>query len=244
MAISFVGSTAGGTINGGNVTLTFPGTYKPGDYAYIATTLGTSKATNPTIQSSSGGTSSTNFTSLITTAVSSYCRFGVFRIEITSTATQTQAVSIGTGGSTDAAAAAVLILRGVEDTSPEDVTATSTTGNGTNADSPSITPVSCSAAIISAIGLQLVSAPTAPSSFLNAATANANDTNDATTGIAWITNVSTAAFNPAAWTSTSAAWCSATVAVRPANEFAGALLHDTNPSLVNEMRRVVVRSYF
>lgn len=244
MAISFVGSTAGGAVNGGNVTLTLPGTFKPGDVAYVTATLGTSRTTSPTVRSSSGGTSSTNFTELITSVNSSYCRFSVFRLSITSTATQTQAVVIGTANSTDATAGAVLILRGAENSSPEDVTSTSTTGASANADSPSITVVSCSDAIISAIGIQFVSIPTAPSSFLNAATANANDTIDATAGIAWITNATTAAFNPTAWTSTSASWCSATVAVRPSIDYAGffAAGPDT-ASAVDREKFVTIVSY-
>lgn len=246
MAISFVGSTGGGSLNGGNVTMTIPGTYDEGDVVYIAATLGTSRTTSPTVRSSSGGTSSTLFTEVITAANSSYCRFSVFRLKITSTAAQTQAVVIGTANSTDATAGVCLVFRGVENASPEDVTATSTTGSGANADSPSITVASCSDAIISAIGIQFVSVPTAPSSFLNSVVANANDTIDATAGMAWITNVSTAAFNPTAWTSTAASWCSATIAVRPANITGWSAtpgMTATN-SRINEDRRVVVRSYF
>lgn len=243
MAISFVNSTTGSAINGGNVTLTLPGAYKPGDVAYVAITLATTKATALSVASSSGGA----YSQVVSTITSSNARFGVFRQVIPSTAGLTQAVITGTGGSTDATSGVVHIFRGVEISSPEDVAATSTTGFSSIPDSPSITVVSCSAAILTSVGCQTVNTITAPTSFLDAATVLGNDTYDARTGQAWIINASTSAFNPGPWTNTvgTFAWCAATIALEPSLTW-GSILGgpDVASPLMDEMRRVTIKSYF
>ena len=245
MAISFVESTGNATINGGNVTITLPGSYTAGDVAYVAVTLGTSKATTLACRSSSGGP----YSQIISTINSSFARFGVFRQVIPSSSGLTQAVVTGSGGSTDATAAVCHIFRGVDQSTPEDATPTSTTGNSSLPDSPSITVVSCSCVIISAQGSQSVISFTAPSSFNNSQNAIGNDTRDASVSAAWILNASTAAFNPAAWTNTTgtAAWCSATIALRPAAgttiDWAALFAGPDISSQIDEMRRVTVTSY-
>lgn len=244
MAISFIGSTGGSAINGGNVTLTLPGTYSSGDVAVVTVTLGTSKATSLSVASSSGGA----FSQIVTTTNSSFARFGVFRQVLAST-TSVQAVITGSGGSTDSTSGVVHIFRGVDNTTPEDATPTSTTGSGTSWDSPSITPVTSNDVILTCVGGQTILAITAPSSFSDATTASGNDTFDCRSGQAWITNATTSAFDPAAWTSTATvSWVAATVALRPfippdifwASFAAGP---DIAPQ-IDEMRRVTVRSYF
>lgn len=239
-AIAFVNSTGGGAINGNNVTLTYPAGVGPGDVAVVTVTHGTSKASTLSVTSSSGAASF--YTQIVTTIVSSFARFGVFRRVIVSSA-ELSCIVTGTGGSTDSTATVIHVFENVDRTTPEDVTATSTTGNGTTPDSPSITVGSCGCAIISAIGLQFISAPTAPSSFLNSQVATGNDTLDATAAAAWITNTTTAAFNPTNWTSTSAAWCSATIALRRAYDQGFEKGWQSDSELVDERRRIVVRSY-
>jgi len=215
MAITFVGATSGGAINGGDATITLPGTYSAGDYSIVGVTLATSKAATLSVTSSSGDA----YTQIVTTIDTSNTVFGVFRRLIVSTG-ETQITVTGTAGASDTTTGIVMIFDGVHPYTPEDVTPTSTNGASATPDSPSITVVSCSDVIITAVGfgttLTAVNPPTPPSSFLNPTTANSTDTNSAKSGMAWITNATTAAFNPAAWTSTaSVTWASATIALRP-----------------------------
>lgn len=248
MAISFIGSTMGGAINGGNVTVTLPGTYSSGDVAIVNVTLGTSKATVLSVASSSGAA----YTQIVSTITSSFVRFGVFRQIIPSTG-YTQFTVTGAGGSTDSTCAVVQIFDGVDQTTPEDATATSTTGNSANPDSPSITVASCSDTIITAVGFGAsANLLTAPSSFQNATTEQSTDTRPSQAGMAWITNATTSAFNPASWTSTGAAfpWCSATIALMPfvfissAEQWSAIMSGpDISSNVADEARRVIVRSY-
>ena len=240
--ISFVNSTGGGALNGANVTLTYPAGVGVGDVSVVTVTLGTSKASTLSVTSSSGAASF--YSQIVSTIQSSNVRFGVFRRVIASSA-ELSCIVTGTGGSTDSTTAVLQAFDFVERTTPEDVTATSTNGSGTTPDSPSITVASCGCAIISAVGIGIVSAPTAPSSFLNSVVATGNDTNKATSAMAWITNASTAAFNPTTWTSTSATWISATVALRRGfgHDQGGIDVCDSNENVVRESRKTVVRSY-
>lgn len=237
--ITFVGSTGGNAINGGNVTLTYRGQYSSNAYALVAVTLATSKASVLAVASSSGAA----FTQVVTTIASSYARFGVFRRLLGSSA-ETQCTITGTGGSTDATSCVIHLFRNVDITTPEDATATSTTGASSTPDSPSITVASCGCAIISAIGISILASPTAPSSFLNLTMASGNDTRDATTSQAWITNLTTGAFNPAAWGSTlSNQWCSATIALRPAAFIWDEVGITSAEAAVKEARLTIIRSY-
>lgn len=212
MAISFVGSSIQAVGNGGNATIDFS-PVAVGDYVLLAATLGTSRTTGMAVTSSSGASV---YTTVVSTVTSSFARFAMFRHIVASTGETTVTVT-GTAGASDSLAAVAMVFRGVDPTTPEDVTATSTTGSGTTPDSPLITVASCGCAIISAFGAQINDAAvTPPSSFLNATTINNNDTLDATTGQAWLTYSSTAPFDPTSWTNLiSATWVSATVALRP-----------------------------
>ncbi len=239
-AISLAGSTGGSALNGGTVTLTYPAAARAnGNVAVCVVTLGTAAATALAVASSSGAA----YTQIVTTVQSSNVRFGVFRRILQSTA-ETQAVITGTGGSTDTTSGVIMIYSAVDRTTPEDVTATSTNGSGTSPNSPSITVASSGDAIITAIGIGLVSVPTAPSSYANTTIASGADTRPATSAAAWITNASTAAIDPAAWASTTATWISATIALRREYDIAANGVGDeTEASIVRESRRVVVRSY-
>ncbi len=240
-AIALVGSTGGGAINGGNVTLTYPAG-SVGNCSIVTVTLGTSKASTLSVTSSSGAASF--YTQIVTTLQSSNVRFGVFRRIVQSSA-ETSVIVTGTGGSTDATSGVMHVFSNVDRTTPEDVTATSTNGASTTPDSPSITVASCGDAIMSAVGIGIVSAPTAPSSFLNSQVATGSDTNPITSAAAWITNASTAAFNPTTWTSTTATWTSATIALRRAfgHDTGGFDVMDSSEILAREERTTIVRSY-
>jgi len=211
VAITFVGSSEQGVINGGNATISLP-TLSASDYILLAVTLGTTRTTGGVVTSSSGAS---NYTIIVSTITSSFCRFAMYRR--LATGNETQVNITGTAGTSDTLSTIAMVFNGVDPTTPEDVTATSTTGSGTTPDSPSITVASADCGIVSAFGAQVSDTTvTAPTSFLNAQTINANDTIDATCGQAWITSTSTSAFNPTSWSNlTSATWISATVAMRP-----------------------------
>ncbi len=236
--VTFAGSTGGVAANGGNVTLTYPGQYSSNAYALVSVTLGTSKLTTMAVASSSGAA----FTQIVATIVSSNARFGVFRRLLDSSA-ETQCTVTGSAGSTDSTSTVISLFRDTDITTPEDATATSTTGSGTTPDSPSITVVSCGCAIITSVGIALISSPTAPSSYLNRTVAPSTDTRPATTAQAWITNLTTAAIDPASWTSTSASWCSATIALRPMSSFWYETGYLGSDPVADEARRTVIRSY-
>lgn len=212
MAIAFAGSIIGSAINGGNITLTISATARViNNYIGVAVTQGTSKTSTLTCTTSGG----TTFTQIVTTVNSSNARFGYFRRLIASTGETTISLT-GTGGSTDSMVATALIFSGVSTSTPEDATATSTTGSGTTPDSPSITPGTGLNSIISAFGAQISDATvTAPTSFVNQINTNASDTWASTGGQAWITYNSTAVFNPTSWSNlTSASWVSASIILR------------------------------
>lgn len=213
MAISFLGSsTGGGATNGGNVTLTLPSSTGNGDVVIAICAIGSSRAAPTLTVTTSVGAET--FTQIVTTIRTSNCHFGVFRRVLT--AARTQAIFTGTANTSDTTAGVAFVYRGVDNTTPEDVAATSTNGSGTTPDSPSITVASSVTGIITCFGAQINdTAVTAPSSFLNTANATANDNWDATIGAAWITYSSTTAINPGAWSGlTSATWASATIALR------------------------------
>lgn len=215
MAISFIGSAEAQAINGGNVTVTLPGGMQTGDVVIATVSQGSTRTTAMTCTSSAG----TTYTQLVTTLASSAVtsRFSVWR-RIMPAAVETQILANGTGGSSDACAVVCQVFRGVDQTTPEDATATSTNGSGTTPDSPSITVVKPGDAIISCVQSGISDTTvTAPSSFLNQVDINSADTLVTTAGMAWITHNSSAAFNPTSWSNfTSAAWTSATVALRQA----------------------------
>lgn len=213
MAITVVGSTTGSANNGGNVTLTFTG-IASSDYIIVSATRGTSRTAAMTVTSSSGG----SYTNLLGgTITSSGCQFSVWGQLVSSAGTPTQAIIAGTAASSDSCCAVGSFWRGVRSSAPADATATSTTGNSSTPDSPSITVVNTDLGdvIITAIGQQATGVTlTPPASFASLGTISVNDNWDAAGGQAWITYASTAAINPALWTSTlSAGWGAATIAL-------------------------------
>lgn len=222
MAITFVGSSVAeaSATNGGTATITLGSALEIDDVAIVAVTLGTSRtisaASSLTVTTSDG----TAYTQIVPTVTSSFAKFSVWRLVLSSSQIG-QAVCPGTGASSDSNAAVALTFRGVRSSAPEDVSPTSTSGTLSQPDSPSITVASSDDAVITAVGQQVNDTTvTAPSSFLNQIDINANDTWDATTGMAWITLASTSAFNPAAWSNFSigTGWASATVALKAAEQ--------------------------
>lgn len=211
MPISFIQAAENGVANGGNPTLTFASTsVQAGDVVVVAYAVPRTLTMNVT--SSSTGTA---YTQCVTTLTNGNLNFSVWYRVIG--ASEVQAICTGTGNAQDGDTAVGFAFRGVDTTNPLDVTATSTTGTGTTPQSPAITPATpLNNIVISAVG-SLVSdtTVTAPSSWLNQTDVDAVDTRSTTTGMCWLSYSSTTALTPASWTNfTSAAWASATIALK------------------------------
>lgn len=128
----------------------------------------------------------------------------------------------GSGSATNGAAAIAYVLRGIDPATPLDVTATTATSNNSAVfNSPSITPVTSGALVLS-IGLgtgaaadTTITAPTGYSDQSNVSTDPGNAVIIGVASKAWTSG----AEDPAAWTgvttSTSDSWAAVTVAVRP-----------------------------
>jgi hypothetical protein len=132
------------------------------------------------------------------------------------------------GSNSDALTCEVFVFRGVNRTTPLDVTITTATGTGTGRpDAPSITPSTAGAWIMTCMASAAAAATayTIPSDL--SATTNhwrsttSADTNDSMSGAGLKTDWSSGAFDPAAITAggTTGAgdsWCAATIALKPA----------------------------
>lgn len=239
MAISFVGSSEQGVASGNPITLSLP-TNQANDYVVVG--LSVPRAVTLQVTSSSTGTL---YDQLVPTVANGNLNFAVFGRLLP--VAETQVLYAGSGNAQDGQTMVAMVYRGVDPGTPISATATSTTGTSTTPDSPSISPASTTSAIISVVGsLVADAAVTAPSSFLNQTDISASDTRSTTTGAAWITASSTSAFNPASWTNfTSAAWVSATVALRPPSTFPFMQFYNDfgAASMVNEARRVIATGY-
>lgn len=127
------------------------------------------------------------------------------------------------GNIADGQAYAVQVFRGVDPTTPLDVTPTYATGSGTTSPDPAaITPVTAGAWIVvtgggaSSLGLNYTA-----SYLTNFLTANGADTNDATVGVGYYTAWASGEYDPAAFNglaNTANSWGATTIALRPAPE--------------------------
>lgn len=130
----------------------------------------------------------------------------------------------GSGLATNGAVCVVHVWRGVNITTPMDVTETETSGiNAATPNSPSITPVTSGAIVIStglATGAANDTSVTAPTGYGNQVDISVDPGNAAIVGIASKAWSGSGAEDPAAWTnfttSTSDSWAANTLALRPA----------------------------
>lgn len=110
-----------------------------------------------------------------------------------------------------AANSRVYVWRGTDGTTPLDVTTTTATGTGPNPNSPSVTPITTGAVVLSLGTTTTYTTQTAPSGYGNVA----NNSTVVAASKAWTSG----AEDPAAWTGGSGgayAWCACSVALRPA----------------------------
>jgi len=209
MPISQIGTNQTGTAsNGGDVTLTFSTAPIRGDVVYVWGGHGTNTNTI--------GPSTAGYTALLS-STGSALKFGVWR-KVMGATPDTTVVCQGGGNTADGVAYGSMVLRGVDNTTPEDATLTSATSTSTNPDSPSINVATAGAWVLSLAGSGVSdNAVTAPTNYINAVNANNADTSPITIGGANRANLSVGAEDPASWTAwTSGLWIAATVAVRPA----------------------------
>jgi hypothetical protein len=130
----------------------------------------------------------------------------------------------GTGAAADAGAAVCHVWRGVDTTTPLDVTSTTATGIDTrNANPPAITPTTTNSLII-AIGACGYSGSNdtydnGPTNFTQFLTAQASGTNDGNIGIAAFRGWTSGSIDPSAFvngtSSTDTGWAAYTLALRP-----------------------------
>lgn len=214
MAISVVGaaSVVFGATNGGDVTLNFPGTPQQGDVVYVWGGHFT-RAGSPL-----GPNAGTGYTNLITDT-STNMSFSLDR-KVLGAVPDTSVLCKGTGNAADACVYGAFVLRGVDNTTPEDATPTTAKATTTNPDAPSITTVTDNAWVL-ALAASIVndSSITPPASpYTLTSTNNQNDTNAATIACAVKTVAAHGAENPPSWTGwSSGAWFAVSVAVRPAS---------------------------
>lgn len=228
MAITFIGSTSGTAINGGNVTLTLSGIsgIATGDLVYIASGTFGRAGNEGRIGNALGFTADRDVTNTIRLRTA---------YKIYNSGTDGTCTVEGSTNAADGMTAVAFVFRGTNaGTFALDVTSTTATGSSTNPDPPSITPTDANCCIIAGAVSAVVDATpgtitnyTEPTTFVN----TASDTNNSTTAMAYriLSGGAGAAENPAAFSSWStAAWVSFSVALRPsvaqtaAATFAGA----------------------
>lgn len=130
----------------------------------------------------------------------------------------------GSGDAAYGAATVVQVWRGAHQTTPIDVTSQTSTGSGSSTvDSPSITPVTSGAVVItcgSCASSTSQSSASAPSGYGNSLVAAVQPATSACTTVVASKAWTSGAENPGAWGSMSAgasgATCSASIAIRPA----------------------------
>lgn len=151
-------------------------------------------------------------------------RIGGFRKVMGGTPDTTIAFSASAAGGN---AAVIIVLRGVDTTTPEDATTVSqsTDTNSTNPDPPSITTVTTDAWVLACAGSGVSdTSVTAPTGYSNQVDINAAPGfGNVTAGLASKVVTSPGAENPGTWTNWSSGnWRGASIAVRPAAVSGGA----------------------
>ena len=214
-SVGYVG-TAEASGNSASYNVTLPATQE-GDLVIVSTGFVSTSNLNP-------GVSTAGYTE-VADLYQNDTRDANFSVswKIMGSTPDTSVTCLGSGSSTNGAVCVVHVWRGANQATPLDVISTTvTSGNGSNPNSPSITPVTSGAIVIST-GLGTMAsvdnAVTAPTGYGNQADISIDPGNAATVGIsskAWTSG----AEDPAAWTNftttTSDSWAAVTLAIRPA----------------------------
>lgn len=232
MAISFVGSAENSAASGADVTLTLPVGTTTDDLVIVAYAIGDNDSVDFDM-----AMITTGYTEVVDIhapggAADLDSDLGVFWKVMGGTPDTTAQVD-GLGGTDAAVAAVAMVFRGVDTTTPMDVTPTTASAVGTsNADPPSIdhnNPSGVWTVIVGATGHDQAGATTFtfPTGYTTDAIDRAqDDTTDVTVGMGYRTNPSDPE-DPGVMThsgldDTDRTWCAATLALRPAAGNGGA----------------------
>jgi hypothetical protein len=211
MAIQFVGGVKGSAVDGGNVVL---------DLTALTGGLASSPSENDLVLLSGGsaGGGTVSLPGDYTLTAINFTATKVGRKAMGATP-DTSVTVTGSGNANHGTAAIAFVFRGVCPVTPEDATATTTTGSSTNPDPPSITTVTDNAAVIAgANSTANDTSITAPSGYGSQFDIVGDDTNDITIGLSWKAVAAAGAENPAAWTGWSTGgWRSFSIALRADN---------------------------
>lgn len=234
MALEFVGSNNGTNIVGGNITLSLTAltggissTAIAGDIVIAVISMSSDGVDYNISMNTSGYTEISDLFSDDSTD----SNLGVFYKILTSTP-DTSAVFNGSGSGFDGAAAIVYVWRGVDQTTPLDVTSTIATGiNGSASNPPAITPITAGSYVIAIGGSASTSTSNAEfssgsSSFSGFVSAIAGGavTRKAGAGICYLQWTS-GEVDPGAFvtggTGSSDSWTATTIALRPSRPSPG-----------------------
>jgi hypothetical protein len=229
VAISFVGSAEGSAINGGNVTLDLTalsggGSLQQNDLVIVAYSIGD----NDTVDFDMAMvTADYNEVADLFSNDSADAYLGVYWKVMGATPDTTAEVD-GQGGTDAAVAAVAMVFRGVDTTTPMDVTPTTDTGNSADhPNPPSInhnnpsgvwTVIAGCCGNAGGVGTETFTFPTGYTT--NAVDVSCNDTTKTTLGMGYRTDPADPE-DPGqmTWSGASAlsdSWCACTIALRPA----------------------------
>lgn len=227
MAISYVGGKGAGTAGqgGGSISLTTGltggsgGAPIAGDLVVVTVSIGTAARAPTTAISTPSGY--TPLTAQRTTATTYDTNIQTCYKIMTST--PDTAVTIpASGNNADGISYTIQVFRGVDPTTPMDVTATYATGSGTNSNPnpAAITPTTAGAWIVCCGGGAAAAGAVYTAGYLtNFLTYNGPDTNDGAVGSGYYTAWASGAYDPAAFGGGSAnaanSWGATTIALRP-----------------------------
>lgn len=213
MALSFVGSASGSATGGNDVTVTLPAGTQEDDVVFLGYFVEDENDVDMAPNTS-------GYTELadVYRAHTVDANLGVF-YKAMGASPDTSVTCPGRGSGAAGAVAVVHVWRGVDLTTPIDVTTTTDTGTGAIPDSPSITTVTDNAVVLTIGTSQRIdSAVTAPSGYINSVSTSSSD--GGTIGMASKVVATAGAEDPGAWqdwdSQANRAWCAATVAIRPA----------------------------
>lgn len=226
MAISFVTSGEAGAINGGDPAITLGATPAANDLILVACGIGDNDSVDFAMAMVTAGYTLVPSSEIFADSGTTECNFAVF-YKFANGSENTLTFD-GQGGVDAACAAVAMVFRGVDTTTPFDVTSTTSTNlTGYTPDPPSIDWTTAGVAVVSAVGsshqIGVAGTLTAPANYTtNARDANAEDTTSVTVAMGYNLSPSDPE-NPATWTHNGTdaagyAGVAVTMALRPAAE--------------------------
>ena len=209
------GALEGTALDGGDVTLVFPGggVVVAGDYVLVWG--GHDRPVSDTARQAAISTS--GYTQIFTEANDLQLTFGVWLKKMGSTP-DTQVVGVGGGDASEGVTYCAYIFHGVDPTTPQDAAPVHVNGSSTNPNPAQIDTATANAWVVPCTISSLNDASvTAPSGYTNQIDILADDTRNSTTGGATKAIASPGTENPANWTGWgNSRWRCVTVALRPA----------------------------